>query len=293
MLSHISKKHKHIKELIYREEQERYNENKREMSVTLNFKGDRSLAVMRLINAQGKSEYFINGMPTLLEDYIQKITGPTELGGYNLNINNFCVFQGKLEELFFNQADDQSKLTQLFEELSTSIELKPECERLKNALDQCDEDIKQSSEALQRLKLEKVKQKGLQEFAQQINECLKDQKQAENQIHLAEILLSDKTLEALSTQIAEYEEGLSETEKLKAALLQDMRKFEAEQRKMNNRDEELHRSILAKKGELLDFQSSSLNKQRALESIKALIIQKKSMLQKEKEADSAVFLRKQ
>jgi|1048.fasta_scaffold105023_2 hypothetical protein len=45
-------------------------------------------------------------MPTLLEDYIQKITGPTELGGYNLNINNFCVFQGKLEELFFNQADD-------------------------------------------------------------------------------------------------------------------------------------------------------------------------------------------
>ena len=293
MLSHISKKHKHIKELIYREEQERYNDNKREMSVTLNFKGDRPLAVMRLINAQGKSEYFINGMPTLLEDYIQKITGPTELGGYNLNINNFCVFQGKLEELFFNQADDQSKLTQLFEELSSSIELKPECERLKNALDQCDEDIKQSSEALQRLKLEKVKQKGLQEFAQQINECLKDQKQAENQIHLAEILLSDKTLEALSTQIAEYEEGLSETEKLKAALLQDMRKFEAEQRKMNNRDEELQRSILAKKGELLDFQSSSLNKQRTLESTKALIIQKKSMLQKEKEADSAVFLRKQ
>ena len=278
MLSHISKKHKHIKELIYREEQERYNDNKREMSVTLNFKGDRPLAVMRLINAQGKSEYFINGMPTLLEDYIQKITGPTELGGYNLNINNFCVFQGKLEELFFNQADDQSKLTQLFEELSSSIELKPECERLKNALDQCDEDIKHSSEALQRLKLEKVKQKGLQEFAQQINECLKDQKQAENQIHLAEILLSDKTLEALSTQIAEYEEGLSETEKLKAALLQDMRKFEAEQRKMNNRDEELQRSILAKKGELLDFQSSSLNKQRALDSTKALIIQKKSML---------------
>jgi len=72
-----------------------------------------------------------------------------------------------------------------------------------------------------------------------------------------------------------------------------MRKFEAEQRKMNNRDEELQRSILAKKGELLDFQSSSLNKQRTLESTKALIIQKKSMLQKEKEADSAVFLRKQ
>jgi hypothetical protein len=28
-----------------------------------------------MINEQGKSEYFINGMPMLLEDFIQKITG--------------------------------------------------------------------------------------------------------------------------------------------------------------------------------------------------------------------------
>jgi len=132
MLSHISKKHKHVKELVYREEQERYADNKREMSVTLHFKGDRSLAVMRMLNAQGKSEYFINGMPTLLEDYIQKLTGPTDLGGYNLNINNFCVFQGKLEELFFSGQEEQ--LTHLFEELSASIELKPECERLKASI---------------------------------------------------------------------------------------------------------------------------------------------------------------
>ena len=33
LLRHISKKHKHLKELIYREEQEKYLENKREMFV--------------------------------------------------------------------------------------------------------------------------------------------------------------------------------------------------------------------------------------------------------------------
>ena len=41
LLRHISKKHKHLKELIYREEQEKYLENKREMFVQLNFtRGD-------------------------------------------------------------------------------------------------------------------------------------------------------------------------------------------------------------------------------------------------------------
>ena len=62
---------------------------------------------------------------------------------------------------------------------------------------------------------------------------------------------------------------------------------------MNNRDEELQRNILAKKGELLDFQSTSLNKQKALDSTKALISQKKAMLNKEKEAESTIFIRKQ
>jgi hypothetical protein len=33
LLRHISKKHKHLKELIYREEHEKYLENKREMFV--------------------------------------------------------------------------------------------------------------------------------------------------------------------------------------------------------------------------------------------------------------------
>ncbi len=55
LLRHISKKHKHLKELIYREEQEKYLENKREMFVQLNFtRGDDStqqIAIRRLINA--------------------------------------------------------------------------------------------------------------------------------------------------------------------------------------------------------------------------------------------------
>lgn len=103
LLRHISKKHKHLKELIYREEHERYMDNKREMSVQLNLEaGERKATIRRTINLQGKAEYFINGLPMLMEDYIQKVTGE-----YNLNLNNFCVYQGKLEELFFSPTSQQ------------------------------------------------------------------------------------------------------------------------------------------------------------------------------------------
>lgn len=37
LLRHIAKKHKHLKELIYREENEKYIDNKRDMWVQLNF----------------------------------------------------------------------------------------------------------------------------------------------------------------------------------------------------------------------------------------------------------------
>lgn len=102
LLRHISKKHKHLKELVYREEHERYLDNKREMFVQLNFKqGDRNLAVKRLINAAGRSEYMINGMPMLVEDYVQKLASPEFAGNLSI-VNHFTIYQGRLEELFFN-----------------------------------------------------------------------------------------------------------------------------------------------------------------------------------------------
>ena len=53
LLRHISKKHKHLKELIYREEHERYLDNKREMFVQLNFTSspkNTQIAIKRMIN---------------------------------------------------------------------------------------------------------------------------------------------------------------------------------------------------------------------------------------------------
>lgn len=42
--------------------------------------------------------------------------------------------------------------------------------------------------------MEKVKLKGLQDYVEQMKNCLKEQKDVEAQLHLAEILQADKTI---------------------------------------------------------------------------------------------------
>lgn len=156
-------------------------DNKRQMFVQLNFTATttggevKELAIKRMINEQGKSEYFINAMPMLLEDFIHKITSD-----YQLNLNNFCVYQGKLEELIFPQTSEgdipksENRLVAIFEELSGSSIYRHECDNFKLQLQKCNDSIKKDSENLQQLRLEKIKQKGLKEFAEKMDDCLKE-----------------------------------------------------------------------------------------------------------------------
>ena len=95
----------------------------------------------------------------------------------------------------------------MFEELSGSSIFKSQCDEFRGKISSCDEEIKRDTESLQYLRLEKVKQKGLQEFADQMNDCLREQKETEVQIHLAEILLADKSIAELQQSLKDYEIG--------------------------------------------------------------------------------------
>jgi hypothetical protein len=71
-----------------------------------------------------------------------------------------------------------------------------------------------------------------------MNECLKEQKETEKQLYLAEILHGDKTIEELQLSLKEYEEGLEKTEKVKSNILTDIKRNEVEYRKAVNQEEE-------------------------------------------------------
>jgi hypothetical protein len=58
-------------------------------------------------------------------------------------------------------------------------------------------------------------------------------------VALAEILLSHKSLAEMRSSLAEYEQGFSETDKLKEGLMRNMRQLEADARKASNEEEEM------------------------------------------------------
>lgn len=68
----------------------------------------------------------------------------------------------------------------MFEELSGSSQFKAKFDELKSQISKCDEKIKIDTEVLHNLRIEKVKLKGLQEFVDQMKNCLSDQKEVES-----------------------------------------------------------------------------------------------------------------
>lgn len=119
-----------------------------EMSVKLNFAtpNESSLAndsvnfsLIRQYHPTGVNEYFYNEEPLTREEYATKLTR------LNLHIQNFCAYQGKLEEICFKEGKG---LTTLIEELSGSIRFKPKYDELKKAISECDERIKDQAELL-------------------------------------------------------------------------------------------------------------------------------------------------
>ncbi len=108
--------------------------------------------------------------------------------------------------------------------------------------------------------MERVKLKGLQEFVEQLKDCLQDQKLVESQLHIADILLSVKTIELYKKSLTEYEQSLEETIEVKQKTLQEIKKQEGEIRKIQNQEEAATRKAKNKKDELLSMQSTVFNK---------------------------------
>lgn len=148
----------------------------------------------------------------------------------------------------------------MFEELSGSALLKPQSEELKDKIAGLDDKIKHEGEILHHLRMERVKLKGLQEFVDQMKECMQQQKQVEDHLKLSEILLAKKSMEQSGASLGEYQKGLEDTLASKQKVLQELRRIEAELKKLQNNEETLSRLVKSKKEELVLSQGSAFNK---------------------------------
>lgn len=67
---------------------------------------------------------------------------------------------------------DSNNLLQIFEELSGSLVHKQGHDDLKTQISKCEERLKEGTESLQEARMEKIKMKGIQEFVEQMKDCM-------------------------------------------------------------------------------------------------------------------------
>ena len=77
---------------------------------------------------------------------------------------------------------------------------------------------------MQDLRMEKVKMKGLQEYVDQMKDCLKEQKEIEQHLILTDILLSHKVVGEYEKELGEFEKGLESTLEKKGEVIKEMKK---------------------------------------------------------------------
>lgn len=104
-----------------------------------------------------------------------------------------------------------------------------------------------------------------------MKDCLKEQKEVEQQILLADILFSEKTINDFKNSLAPYEKGLEDTVAERQNHLKSMKIQEGELKKMSNNEEMVQNKIKSKKEELLTCKMDNMNSQKAIETAKGMI----------------------
>lgn len=105
-------------------------------------------------------------------------------------------------------------------------------------------------------------------------------------------MLSEKTITELTNSLSDYEIGLQHTDTARAQLIAELRRLELESRRLSNLEEDSSRRVKQKRDELLDFQTSRGNKERLIDQSKAMIRQKREMVERVRANESQAIERK-
>ena len=192
-----------LQELVYSNENEDYSVNT--CSVSLFYIADQAdhelneevadgeeIEFFRRVNANGSSQYKINGRQVSSENYINK------LSSFNILVNcrNFLVYQGDVQNISTRSPEE---LTNLFEQISGSYSLRSEYERLRD----------------QREKLKAVMDMNLKKKYTMISErkVVQEQKEEADEFQKKHGLLRDLRVEYFLWQLFNIESNLEDHSK--------------------------------------------------------------------------------
>ncbi|ORY83359.1 cohesin complex subunit psm1 [Neocallimastix californiae] len=181
---------------------------------------ERVLKFMRVITINGASEYRFNGKVTTYEKYNKELEKENIL----VKAKNFLVFQGDVEAIASQSPRD---LTRLIEQVSGSLELKEEYERLKEEQEKATEDSTYNFNKKRGINAEMKQFKKQKEEAENYKQLTKQLENLKIKYMLWKLYQMDKQIKELKDDIDSKNDQISEKaeeKKQEEGILRGMKK---------------------------------------------------------------------
>ncbi|KAJ3184408.1 Structural maintenance of chromosomes protein 1 [Gaertneriomyces sp. JEL0708] len=241
-----------LKELIYRSNTQLDSDSDDEghpsrASVTAVYETSEveTIRFQRTINPNGSSEYKINDKTVTFARY----SAALEEENVSIKAKNFLVFQGDVEAV---AAQSPKDLTKMIEQISGSLELKPEYERLKALQEQATENSAHSFNKKRGINAEMKQFKEQKEEAERF-EKLQRQKAKLTTTHLLwKLYHNHRRINTLTDEIADLKSSATESTEQLAELEAQLKDARKQHARTNKELLKLERRIAEKNKELDD-----------------------------------------
>lgn len=218
----------------------------------------------RSITSAGSTEYRLNNRTVTSRQY----TDALEAENILVKARNFLVFQGDVESI---ASRTPRELTQLVEQISGSLEMKSEYERLKNELDKADDDHAFKLQQRRAMNTEIKQYQEQKREADAYERKLTDRDESIVNHVLWKLYHFQQVIDDSSNEIAKHQEDLKEFRRAQQKHEEKLDEVRKEQAKATKELSKVERSIKKKEKEVEEKENSLIPQDTQLEQSKKRI----------------------
>jgi structural maintenance of chromosome 1 len=217
------------------------------------------------------SEYRIDGKAVSAVDYQNEL----EKIGIYLKAKNFLVYQGQVESIAIKNAKE---ITQVFEEISRSIELKDEYERLKQEMDKAELDTQANFQKKRGVAAQKKEAKMEKEEAEKYHKLKQELNEQELQLRLYQLYYNEKASEDIRDELEKRQDEIIHLESKRERIEEEIKEKKKQQghetreiAKIEENIKELELKLAKKKPQFIKVKESSFHLLKKLETSKTCL----------------------
>lgn len=259
-----------LKDLIYNADGQADSETRR-ARVTLVYQPSDSeiedlaenqeLTFTRNISSQGVSSYRLQGKNVTWDEYNRRLKDI----GVLVKARNFLVFQGDVESI---ASKSPQELTKFFEEISGSVELSSEYEKLKSDKDEAETDTIFTFRQKKGISLEKKQVREQKEEADRFNRKKAALYKKKQEFFLFQLYHIEHDIEQTGESVIKVESKLSEIAQKEVTIETQLDSKKAEAAKAHQQESKLLRKLKAKRAAYSKEEPTAIKANESIEHTK-------------------------